>query len=244
MMRDHYEGTPMDMTTDIGAGGSHLPYRWRPMEFEYQGWEYVNERAIATQQTGWWYVAQCFDNHNYGVFWFGVDDAATSPLMPFFSCTSMVPECLREGNGSLLEYSDTSMYWIVSRIAQFAYLRYDKIGAEVRQVIDKYERQLMEEFMPDALDAIEKDGGFEDESGMTAFCVDNANMLFRKWQDLDKHLLVKYIDGNIKRQNEDGSFVTNGYSDDIPEYPIWEDYSDKWKESVVRDNGDVLRIRK
>ncbi|MFR9555921.1 MAG: C69 family dipeptidase, partial [Rikenellaceae bacterium] len=29
-MRDHYEGTPMDMTLDIGAGGNALPYRWRP----------------------------------------------------------------------------------------------------------------------------------------------------------------------------------------------------------------------
>ncbi len=236
MMRDHFEGTPLDMTTDIGAGGSHLPYRWRPMEFEYQGWEYVNERAIATQQTGWWYVAQARPESRYGVFWFGVDDAGTSPLMPFFSCTNSVPECLREGNGSLLEYSETSMYWIVSRIAQFAYLRYDKIGAEVRSVIDEYENGIMAE-----VDAMSDD---ESVQTLSSFGVDNAVSLFEKWQGLDKYLLVKYIDGNIKRQNPDGSFVTNGYSDDIPEYPIWEDYSDKWKESVVRDHGDVLRIRK
>ena len=56
--------------------------------------------------------------------------------------------------------------------------------------------------------------------------------------------MVKYIDGNIKRQNEDGSFMNNGFDDNIPEFPIQEDYSDKWKENVVRDNGDVLRIRK
>ena len=236
MMRDHFEGTPLDMTTDIGAGGSHLPYRWRPMEFEYQGWEYVNERAIATQQTGWWYVAQARPANRYGVFWFGVDDAGTSPLMPFFSCANSVPECLREGNGSLLEYSETSMYWIVSRIAQFAYLRYDKIGAEVRSVIDEYENGIMAK-----VDAMSDDEGVQ---ALSSFGVDNAVSLFKKWQSLDKYLLVKYIDGNIKRQNPDGSFLTNGYSDDIPEYPIWEDYSDKWKESVVRDHGDVLRIRK
>ena len=50
-MRDHYEGTPMDMTVDLGAGGHGLPYRWRPMSFEVDGMEYVNERATATQQT-------------------------------------------------------------------------------------------------------------------------------------------------------------------------------------------------
>jgi len=84
----------------------------------------------------------------------------------------------------------------------------------------------------------------ESEQTLSSFGVDNAVALFRRWQDLDKYLLVKYIDGNIKRQNKDGSFVTNGYDDRIPEYPIWEDYSDKWKENVVRDNGDILRIRK
>ena len=243
MMRDHYEGTPMDMTTDIGAGGSHLPYRWRPMEFEYQGWEYVNERAIATQQTGWWYVAQSRADSKYGVFWFGVDDAGTSPLMPFFSCTNNVPESLMEGNGSLLEYSETSMYWIVSRIAQFAYLRYDKIGAEVRKVIDEYENGMIENV--DA--AIVKANGMGDAEAVSyldGMSRDNAVLMFGKWQDLDKYLLVKYIDGNIKRQNDDGTFVTNGYDDRIPAYPIWEDYSDKWKENVVRDHGDVLRIRK
>ena len=35
-MRDHFEGTPMDMTADIGAGGSACPYRWRPMEWEWE----------------------------------------------------------------------------------------------------------------------------------------------------------------------------------------------------------------
>ena len=243
MMRDHYEGTPMDMTTDIGAGGSHLPYRWRPMEFEYQGWEYVNERAIATQQTGWWYVAQSRSDSKYGVFWFGVDDAGTSPLMPFFNCSTTVPESLREGNGSLIEYSETSMFWIVNRIAQFAYLRYDKIGAEVRKVIDEYEIGKI----ADVDAAITRANGMSDSEAVSyldGMSRDNAVSMFNKWHELDKYLLVKYIDGNIKRQNEDGSFVTNGYDEHIPEYPIWEDYSDKWKENVVRDNGDILRIRK
>ena len=163
--------------------------------------------------------------------------------MPFFSCSNSVPESLREGNGSLIEYSETSMYWIVSRIAQFAYLRYDKIGAEVRQIIDEYENRMVAE--ADA--AISKAAGMNAAAAtdyLSGFSYDNASGLFAKWKDLDKYLLVKYIDGNIKRQNADGSFVTNGYNDHIPEYPIWEDYSDKWKENVVRDNGDVLRIRK
>ena len=156
--------------------------------------------------------------------------------MPFFRCTNDVPECLKEGNGSLIEYSETSMYWAVSRIAQFAYLRYDKIGAEVRSIIDEYENGMMAkaEAMSDV----------ESIESLSSFGVDNATSMFGKWQELDKYLLVKYIDGNIKRQNEDGSFMNNGFDKSIPEFPIQEDYSDKWKENVVRDNGDVLRIRK
>ena len=93
-MRDHYEGTPMDMTTDIGAGGSACPYRWRPMYFEVDGVEYCNERATATQQTGFWFVAQARPNvpDNMGILWFGVDDAATSCLTPIYCCTQGVPE--------------------------------------------------------------------------------------------------------------------------------------------------------
>lgn len=237
MMRDHFEGTPMDMTLDIGAGGSHLPYRWRPMEFEYEGRSYVNERAIATQQTGWWFVAQSRADKPAGVFWFGVDDAATSPLMPFYSCSDRVPECLDENNGSLIEYSETSMYWTVSRIAQFAYLRYDKIGAEVRQVIDKYEKEMIDEVA-----AMDRNVAGGDIATLRDFGAANAERLFGRWKDLDKYLLVKYIDGNIKKQNPDGSFMNNGYDPKVPEFPIQEDYSDKWKESVVRDNGDLLRI--
>ena len=243
MMRDHYEGTPMDMTADIGAGGSRLPYRWRPMEFEYQGNEYVNERAIATQQTGWWFVAQARNDSRFGIFWFGVDDAGTSPLMPFFSCNKSVPECLREGNGSLLEYSESSMFWAVSRIAQFAYLRYDKIGAEVRNIIDEYENDMMEKADAACREAVVL--SYADASDrLTEFSLSNAASLFDRWIGLDKYLLVKYIDGNIKRQNDDGSFMTNGYSNRIPAYPIWEEYSDKWKENVARDHGDVLLKRK
>ena len=135
------------------------------------------------------------------------------------------------------------MYWAVSRIAQFAYLRYDRIGAEVRDVIDKYENEMIAK-ADDTYTKAMGMAGTEANSYLTAFGVDNASDLFGRWQVLDKYLLVKYIDGNIKRQNEDGSFTDNGYDRNIPEFPIQEDYSDKWKESVVRDHGDILRIRK
>ncbi|MBO5806460.1 MAG: C69 family dipeptidase, partial [Tidjanibacter sp.] len=148
MMRDHYEGTVMDMTTDIGAGGSKVPYRWRPMGFEVDGQEYVQERAIATQQTGFWFVAQArpqLPDPVGGVIWFGTDDAATSPLTPIYCGSTEVPVCLSEQTGNILTYDDRAMFWITNRIAQFAYLRYDYIGAEVRKVIDQWENEKLAE---------------------------------------------------------------------------------------------------
>ena len=54
LMRDHFEGTEMDMTKDIGAGPFVLPYRWRPMTWKVDKdakEEYIFERAVSTQQT-------------------------------------------------------------------------------------------------------------------------------------------------------------------------------------------------
>ena len=166
-MRDHFEGTPLDMTTDIGAGGNALPYRWRPMGFEYKGWSYVNERAIATQQTGFWFVGQ--SRHDLpdvvgGVIWFGTDDAATSYLTPIYTCTDKVPECFRVGNGNMLKYSPTASFWINNRVATCShkyihllasFLTYEILqqsGHESRTYILECQCRTVEEF--EAVDVI------------------------------------------------------------------------------------------
>lgn len=111
------------------------------MYFEVDGVEYCNERATATQQTGFWFVAQARPDvpDNMGILWFGVDDAATSCLTPIYCCTQGVPECLSEGNGSMLEYSPTSAFWLFNRVSNFAYMRYDMIAGDIRKVVDKWE---------------------------------------------------------------------------------------------------------
>lgn len=244
-MRDHYEGTPLDMTTDIGAGGSACPYRWRPMDWEWEGQTYVNERATATQQTGFWFVAQTrayLPNPIGGVLWFGMDDAATSALTPIFCGTTEVPWCFSEQNGSMLNYSDTSAFWLFNRVAQFAYLRYDLIGATVRSAADLWENEMLLQvqlFEEEMTHVKISDAKMVREA--TRFSVENAQRLFNKWVELDRYLLVKYIDGNVKIE-KDGKFVTNGNNDRIPTSPQQPGYSDKWKEAVAKDHGDVLRV--
>lgn len=238
-MRDHYEGTPMDMTTDLGAGGHALPYRWRPMYFEVDGQQYCNERATATQQTGFWLVGQARKGKT-GILWFGVDDAATSCLTPVYCNTTAVPECLSEDNGTMLEYSPTSAFWLFNRVANFAYLRYDAIAADVRKVVDEWETErLLEVERIDA--AVAAMNPRKARRYLTEYSCSTAQNLFDRWTALDRYLLIKYIDGNVKGENADG-FIDNGNGRGIPGKIEWPGYNEKWQRAVAADNGEVLRV--
>ena len=268
VMRDHYEGTPMDMTQDIGAGGNALPYRWRPMGFEHNGKEYMNERAIATQQTGFWFVGQSrgwLPDEIGGVNWFGCDDAATSYLTPIYTCTTEVPECFRVGNGDMITYSPTSAFWMTNRVANACYKAYNIMFPTVDAAIDAWETEMMEAVAKadeQAL-ALYKEADQKPRKQirrndkcrkvvdpytsvrdyLTKFSVDNAQKIFGKWVELEQLLLVKFIDGNVKAQNEDGTFVTNEHTDCIPAKITQPGYTAKWKEAVANDHGKVVEVK-
>ena len=265
VMRDHFEGTPMDMTQDIGAGGNALPYRWRPMGFEHDGKKYVNERAIATQQTGFWFVGQSrgwLPDTIGGVNWFGCDDAATSYLTPIYTTTNEVPECFRVGNGNMITYSPTSAFWVTNRVANACYKAYDMMAPTVRAAIDSWENEMIAAVAKADEEALKMYNEAEKKPRkqikrndktqkvvdpyacvreyLTEFSVGNAQKIFNKWVDLEVLLLVKYIDGNVKAQNEDGSFVTNEHTDCIPSGIKQPGYTAKWKEAVAKDHGSVI----
>lgn len=250
VMRDHYEGTPMDMTTDIGAGGNALPYRWRPMNFEYEGNKYVNERAIATQQTGFWFVAQSrryLPDEIGALIWFGTDDAATSYLTPIYVNTKKIPECLRVGNGDMLHYSPTSQFWISNRVTNACYRMYNIMAPMVREAIDKYEIYQIEEGVPQndllALELINNGKTKKALNLLTDYSVDQAMAQFNEWVKLEETLLVKFIDGNVKAQNPDGSFKHSKYNSGTPDGLTQPGYTDKWKEAVAKDNGKTLIVK-
>ena len=268
VMRDHYEGTPMDMTVDAGAGGNALPYRWRPMGFEHEGKKYVNERAIATQQTGFWFVGQSrgwLPDEIGGVNWFGCDDAATSYLTPIYTSTYEVPESFRVGNGNMITYSPTSAFWMTNRVANACYKAYNIMFPTVDTAIDAWEAEMAEAVAKADQEALalynaaaekprkqikrnNKAGKVVDpytsvREYLTRFSVDNAQKIFEKWVALEQLLLVKFIDGNVKAQNEDGSFVTNEHTDCIPAKITQPGYTDKWKEVTAKDHGKTIEER-
>jgi dipeptidase len=268
VMRDHYEGTPMDMTQDIGAGGNALPYRWRPMNFKHEDKTYINERAIATQQTGFWFVGQSrgwLPDEIGGVNWFGCDDAATSYLTPIYTSTYVIPECFREGNGNMVTYSPTSAFWVTNRVANACYKAYNIMFPTVDAAIDAWEAEMLtavaeadkvaltmyEDATKRPVKQIHRndnnpkvvDPYAEVRKYLTTFSVENAQKIFNRWVDLEVLLLVKYIDGNVKAQNADGSFVTNEHTDCIPDKITQPGYTEKWKACVAADHGKVVEVK-
>lgn len=250
VMRDHYENTPMDMRTDVGAGGNALPYRWRPMYFEVDGKSYLNERAIATQQTGFWFVAQSrgsLPREVGALLWFGCDDAATSYLTPCYVNSTKVPESFRVGNGDLLTYSETSAFWACNRVAQACYKMYDQMEPVVRYRIDEWENYQIENAVPqmdEELCSLMNKGRTQKAiKKMTNFTICTAQKIFEEWVELDKLLLVKFIDGNVKAQNPDGSFKHSQYSTGIPEDLTQPGYTEHFKRAIVEDHGEALEVK-
>ena len=268
VMRDHFEGTPMDMTQDIGAGGNALPYRWRPMEWEFDGKTYVNERAIATQQTGFWMVGQA---RNYvpdvvgGILWFGTDDAATSYLTPIYTSITKVPECFREGNGDLLHYSPTASFWMNNRVSNACYKMYNQMAPYVRERADWFELDQMERrtHTVDSMAVVmynqvavklqkklssgrdvmvSKEPFSKVIKYVTDYTVDTAQKQFEAWRNLEIELLVKFMDGNVKPQDAQGNFLHSEHSTGIPDHVDWPGYTEMWKETVAQEHGQVIQV--
>ena len=244
-MRDHLEGTDLDMRTDLGAGPHGLPYRWRPLTWKVDDVDYCNERATATQQTGFWFVGQArswLPDMIGGIFWFGVDDAATSVLTPMYSSITKIPHVFAVGNGSMSEYSETSAFWLFNLVANFSYLRYDVMSSDVCKVMHELEDGYLKDVT--RVDAEAQALYRTDIRKAQQYLTDYSNMMadltFQRWKKLSQYLLVKYIDGNIKKE-KDGKFLPNKYNTTVasPDQP---GYPEQWLRKIVEDTGDKLKV--
>lgn len=240
-MRDHFEDTPFEMTTDIGAGPNHVPYRWRPMNFEVDGKKYVNERAIATQQTGWSFVSQSragMPDAVGGVLWFGTDDANTCVYMPMYCGMTEIPAELAHGNGDMNTFSMTSNFWMNNWVANQAYNRYDLMIPDIRRVQGKIEQDL--EATRAAKEAEYVALATENPSALaTRLNADGASIakdVTDSYRDLATFLLVRFMDGNRKKVDDNHHFI---YSEDgMPVYPEFPGYDKTYYENIVRTTGD------
>jgi dipeptidase len=233
-MRDHFEGTELDMTKDVGAGPYDLPYRWRPLTWKVGDNEYLNERAVSTQQTGFSFVAQArswMPGPIGGIFWFGVDDTYSTVYFPVYCGVTDVPKSYAVGTGSFEEFSWDSAWWVFNWVANYAYSRYSEMIVDIQVVQRDLEHQFLSETkeIDSAALALHKESPRLAKDYLTAYTKKTGDDVVARWRKLGEHLLYKYVDGNLKTELGE---VTH------PGYPK------SWYEKVAAATGDQLLVSK
>ena len=134
-----------------------------------------------------------------------------------------------------------------NRVANACYKMYNFMAPVAREAADRFELDQQDNAVP-ALDAklaklLQKGRVRKAKKLLTKFTVGTAQKQFKDWVKLEELLLVKFIDGNVKAQDEKGAFKHTEYSDGIPDGLTQPGYTDRWKAAVARDNGDVLEVK-
>jgi dipeptidase len=242
MMRNYYQGTPMDMTKDAGAGPFSSTVRWRPMTFKVDGVTYLHERAIATQQTGFSFVAQSrswLPDPVGGILWFGVDDTYYTVYSPMYCGITKVPETFAAGNGDMMTFSDNAAFWVFNQVTNFAYSRTSLLIDDLQKKQSELEDGFIAEIagIDKSAETLYKKNPDEAVAFLTDYSVKAGNKTVAEWQDLYKFLFTKYMDGNVKEKRA----VPQGYKYYTPKV-TQPGYSEEWNRVIVKSAGDKLRV--
>jgi dipeptidase len=234
LMRDHFEGTSLDMTQGVGAGPYHCPYRWRPLTWKVDGQSYLNERAISTQQTGFSFVSQArstLPDPIGGIHWFGVDDTYSTVYVPIYCGVERVPPAYAQGVADLHHFSWKSAFWVFNWVANYAYSRYEDMIVDIQKVQGALEGSFLARqagVEAAALELYQRAPQLARDY-LTQYSVDQGQRTVDRWRRLGTELLVKYMDGNVK---DSQGRVTH------PPYPA------DWYRRIAADRGEALAVPK
>ena len=231
-MRDQYEGTPLDITQGPDAGPWNSKLRYGSLGFQLDSVQYWFERPIATQQTAWSFVAQMRGYEAAkagGILWFGVDDAASTIYVPMYSTINEVPECFKEGNGDMYNYSPTSAWWTYNIVANWAYTKYSAMMPDIKKVQSAWEDKFNSQV--EAIDAqVANMDAAQAAAFLTKYSVSQAQESTAAWKDLGIYLFVKFLDGQ-QRKEENGQFLRNAYGS--PEMPNRTPYPTEFLQQIA-----------
>ncbi len=234
LMRDHYEGTDLDMRKGIAAEPYSMPYRWRPLVWNYNGENYFHERPISTPQTGFSFVSQSrswMPDEVGGIFWFGVDDSYMTVYTPFYSSMVKAPFNFAQGRASFSKFSWDSAFWVFNFVSNYVYPRYNVMIDDVKKVQSELEglyfaRQKDVEEKALQLSKISK---FEAAEFLNKYSDEMASLTISKWKQLSEKLIVKYMDGISK----DDSFR-----------PVNIGYPEAFRKLMVESDGDKIKMKR
>ena len=237
MMRDHYEGTPMAMTEDIGMGAWEMPYRPTPLSFEVDGTKYFNERPISTQQSACVYVSQMrswLPNHIGGVTWFANDEANMTAFTPCYCNMTQAPECYDKNTADAFHFSTRSAYWVENWVSNMVYLRYNLLFPELQKVRDRLEKDYNS--LQDEVES--KAAGMEKEEAikyLSAYSHRIAGSMMDEWNQLAQLIIVKYNDMAVKRTDENGQYEKTPGGNPRP--VLRPGYPERFKREIIKQTG-------
>lgn len=213
------------------------------MTWEVDDKTYCNERATATQQTAFSFVAQArtwLPDPIGGILWFSVDDAASTVYTPLYAGLQKAPETYAEGNGSMMEWSDNSAFWIFNQVANLAYTRYNLIHPYIHELQQELEKSYTRytSMVDQKAQELYKEDKSKAVDFVSDFSVDNANSLVHKWKRLYQFLFMKFMDGNVKT-TDDREFKTNGTRVVRLKQP---GYSEEWYRKLIEETGDKFKV--
>jgi dipeptidase len=241
VMSNHYEGTALASGDDVGAGMFGAPYRARPLTWSYNGESYHNERAVATQQTGWNFIAQIRSDMPApiaSVLWFAVDDSSTSPRFPVYGCSTSVSDAYA-GKGTqdgvpspLLTFDVTKAFWVQNMVSNLVYSRWSQAYPLVREKLQTIHDSFQDEvgYLDEQMLALYDNGNMKDMLSLaTAFSVGGGDRLHKEWMDFY---------GSIFARLRDFYVIEEDPADHICNCKVKEEgFPDTWKERIVEETG-------
>lgn len=243
-MRDHYEGTPFDVTKDVGAGVYGAPYRPTPLSWQYKGKRYFNERPISTQQTAGTYVIQIRDfmpNEVGGIVWYGNDDPNMVAYTPVYCSATQAPECYDPKDADDVTFSWKSAFWMENWVSNMTYPRYAQLFPSVKEAREELEAHYAEaqaEVEKQAMALLRTDRK-QATDYLTAYSNQCADLMMKRWKQLGEYLIVKYNDQAVKPE-KDGQFERT--PDGLGKAPVRPGFPDAYKEIIVKETGDKYRV--
>ncbi|PID61695.1 MAG: dipeptidase [Ignavibacteriae bacterium] len=234
LMRDHYEGTDLDMSKGIGAGHYNSPYRCSPLTFSVDGEKYFHERPISTYQTGFSFVAQARSNmpdEVGGILWFGLDDTYMTVYTPMYTSITEIPHNYKEGIASLKEFNWDAAFWVFNAVSNFVYPRYSLAIKDLQRKQNELEgHYISNQKIIDntALALLKKSKGMCIEYLTNYSCKVGDNTI-KVWKKLFEYLNMKFMDGVVK--DESGKLKRVGF----PQETL---------NMIVKESGDAIKMRK
>lgn len=243
-MRDHYEGTPFDITKDVGAGPYEAPYRPTPLVWEHKGKKYFNERPISTQQTAGTYVIQLrasLPNAIGGVLWYGNDDPNMVAYTPVYCCASKAPECYDPKDASDVKFSWNSAFWVENWVSNMTYPRYSQLFPSVKAAREELESKYASQQA--VIEAQAKTLLSQDPARAKAYLTDYsaqcAKQMMNRWKQLGEYLIVKFNDQAIKPEKDGKYEMTPDGLGKAVERP---GFNENYREVITKETGDKYLI--